>query len=89
MAGPVAWSCWFVRINGGGSRARARARNNKTPSLGFFCACLNLSRFWRVTWGVAMANRLETRVEPSYLAERAGFEPAVGISPHTLSRRAT
>ncbi len=24
-----------------------------------------------------------------FLAERAGFEPAVGISPHTLSRRAT
>jgi len=24
-----------------------------------------------------------------HLAERAGFEPAVGISPHTLSRRAT
>ena len=23
------------------------------------------------------------------MAERAGFEPAVGISPHTLSRRAT
>jgi diadenosine tetraphosphate (Ap4A) HIT family hydrolase len=23
------------------------------------------------------------------LAERAGFEPAVGVSPHTLSRRAT
>jgi hypothetical protein len=23
------------------------------------------------------------------LAERAGFEPAVGINPHTLSRRAT
>jgi hypothetical protein len=24
-----------------------------------------------------------------FLAERAGFEPAVGINPHTLSRRAT
>src|SRR4051812_43341042 len=24
-----------------------------------------------------------------FLAEGAGFEPAVGISPHTLSRRAT
>jgi hypothetical protein len=23
------------------------------------------------------------------LAEQAGFEPAVGINPHTLSRRAT
>ena len=27
--------------------------------------------------------------ETMHMAERAGFEPAVGISPHTLSRRAT
>ena len=25
----------------------------------------------------------------SKMAEQAGFEPAVGINPHTLSRRAT
>jgi hypothetical protein len=28
-------------------------------------------------------------LENVFLAERAGFEPAVGINPHTLSRRAT
>jgi len=32
---------------------------------------------------------LSLEVKACYLAERAGFEPAVGISPHTLSRRAT
>ena len=33
--------------------------------------------------------RPERRLFACLLAERAGFEPAVGISPHTLSRRAT
>jgi hypothetical protein len=32
---------------------------------------------------------LEIKGLDHLLAERAGFEPAVGISPHTLSRRAT
>ncbi len=27
--------------------------------------------------------------QKQYVAEEAGFEPAVGINPHTLSRRAT
>jgi hypothetical protein len=29
------------------------------------------------------------RLKTQFLAEQAGFEPAVGINPHTLSRRAT
>ena len=33
--------------------------------------------------------RLGRRFLIGFVAERAGFEPAVGISPHTLSRRAT
>ena len=32
---------------------------------------------------------LEGAKRHKLVAERAGFEPAVGINPHTLSRRAT
>ena len=34
-------------------------------------------------------NRPETRMNTSCLAEQAGFEPAVGFTPRTLSRRVT
>ena len=34
-------------------------------------------------------NPATTRVAGGILAERAGFEPAVGITPRTLSRRVT
>ena len=39
--------------------------------------------------GVEMKKRPERRIFIDYLAEEAGFEPAVGITLRTLSRRMT
>ncbi len=32
---------------------------------------------------------MQTRMNAHFLAEQAGFEPAVGLTPRTLSRRVT
>ena len=50
------------------------AGNNKAPFLGPSCACLYLFWFWRVSWGVAMMNRLVTRMNAEPVAETVRFE---------------
>ena len=48
---------------------------------------------WHTRWHTEQGRKEKTPSKSitwgCILAERAGFEPAVGISPHTLSRRAT
>ncbi len=44
---------------------------------------------WHTEQGTKQKSPSESITWAYMLAERAGFEPAVGISPHTLSRRAT
>ena len=39
--------------------------------------------------GAKVPDGLETRVDTGSLAEKAGFEPAEGFTPRTLSRRVT
>ena len=61
-----------VRASQSLSRAFLRAGRNTIP--------LHASAFflWWAGWWVRPDKRLETRMKPSDLAERAGFEPAGG-----------
>ena len=76
----------------GGHRSTYRAPALTKRKKARYTGLLSCRNFRKVAVGKNVGRNkksLETRMNTSYLAERAGFEPAVGISPHTLSRRAT